>query len=64
MTTQEMNARITERANEMMMNPAIVAEYKNHANKKDADQWLFNQSVFTLMYSPEERIELMKKKKN
>lgn len=59
MTPQEVNQKIMDRVNEMLLNPEIQKQYQAQPSQ-DAEQWIFNLAIFTLMYSHEERIERSK----
>lgn len=59
MTVQEITSKINQRINEMLLNQEIKALYDSKP-KDEADQWIFNQACFTLMYSHEERLAISK----
>ena len=64
MTAQEkyIYDTINERVKLLLSDSKIMAEYQKQGSQKEAEQWIYNQALFTLMYSPEEREELVNKK--
>jgi len=42
--------------------PEVQAIYQSKENETDAKEWIMNQALITLMYSHEERMEMMNKK--
>ena len=62
---QELLEKLSARSNELMKLPEVQAEIVrlHDAESKDAaKEWLGYQALITLMYSPEERAEMVKKK--
>jgi len=62
MTTQELNNKVTERAKELLTIPQVQKEYQSKENEAEAKDWILHQALITLMYSHEERMEMLKKK--
>jgi rRNA pseudouridine-1189 N-methylase Emg1 (Nep1/Mra1 family) len=64
MTSQEkyITETIKERVNLLLSDSRIMAEYQKKGSQKEAEQWIFDQALFTLMYSPEEREKLVNEK--
>jgi len=62
MTTQEINKRLNERAKELLTIPQIQKEYQSKENESQAKDWILHQALITLLYSHEERIEMLEKK--
>ena len=62
MTIEQMTTRIIERAKELLKMPEVQAIYQSKENETDAKEWIMNQALITLMYSHEERMEMMNKK--
>ena len=62
MTTQEMFNKVSERAKELLSIPQVSKIYQSKANEAEAKEWILNQALITLMYSPEERKAMANKK--
>lgn len=62
MTIEQIADRIIERAKELLKMPEVQAIYQSKENEADAKEWVMNQALITLMYSHEERMEMMNKK--
>jgi len=58
MNTEQMNAIVRERANDLMQHPQIQEMYQSKATEQDAKDWLMHTALFTLMYSHEERMAM------
>jgi len=54
--------RVFIRAKKMLEDPKIYAEYQQQKTEKDAKEWILYQSLITLMYSHEERKEMIQRK--
>ena len=59
MTTQEINKRLNERAKELLTIPQIQKEYQSKENESQAKDWILHLALITLLYSYEERIEML-----
>ena len=59
MTTQEMTNKVIERAKELLTIPQVYNEYQSKKTEEVAKEWIFNQALITLMYSHEERMEML-----
>jgi hypothetical protein len=64
MTTLEMNTMLNIRAKELLTIPQVYTEYQNKENEAIAKDWILSQALITLIYSPEERAEMAKRKIN
>ena len=64
MTAQEkyIYDTINERVKLLLSDSKIMAEYQKQGSQEEAEQWIYYQALFTLMYSQEEREELVKNK--
>lgn len=62
MTIEEMNNKVVERAKELLKMPQVQEIYQSKENEAEAKEWILHQALITLMYSHEERIEMLKKK--
>ena len=62
MKTQEMNNKVIVRAKELLTIPQVQKEYQSKENEAEAKDWILHQALITLMYSHEERMEMLKKK--
>ncbi len=62
MTIQEMNNKLRERAKELLTIPQVQKEYKSKENEAESKDWILHQALITLIYSHEERVEMLKKK--
>lgn len=65
MSEQEMFDKVTERSKELMELPEVQKEMMKiyHAEgKAKAEEWVYYQALITLLYSPEERAEMVKAK--
>ena len=60
MTEQQILNRINERAMELLSIPAVSKIYHSKKSEEIAKNWILNQALITLMYSPEERERLSK----
>jgi len=54
--------RVFIRAKEMLKKPKIYAEYQKQETEAKAKEWILYQSLITLMYSHEERKEMIERK--
>lgn len=52
------------RVQELLKHPEFYAEYQSKASEQEAKQWAMQQALWTLLYSPEEREEMLKRKNN
>jgi hypothetical protein len=64
MSEAQLNQTILNRVKVMLTDKDIMKEYQSKGSEKEAKEWIWNNAVFTLMYSPKEREELMQKKLN
>jgi hypothetical protein len=64
MTTEEMNAKVLDRAKELLTMPEVQEIYQSKPTEKEAKDWLLHSALFTLMYSHEERVEMLLNKTN
>ena len=62
MTTQEMNNKLNERAKELLTIPQVAKEYQSKESEVIAKEWILTQALITLMYTPEERDDMINKK--
>ena len=58
----EITMKVQKRASEMQKDEKINAIYQSFDTEEEAKNWMYTQALITLMYSPEERIEMAKKK--
>lgn len=61
MTEAQINETINNRVKEMLKDEKILALYNAKESEAVAKDWIISQALITLMYSPEERAELLKK---
>ena len=59
---KKLTDKVFLRAKEMLKNPKIYAAYQQQATEKDAKEWILYQSLITLMYSYDERKEMIERK--
>ena len=50
---------ITVRINEMLKDPAINKIYQDKKTESEAKEWIVGQAIITLMYSADERAEML-----
>lgn len=62
MTTTEINNKLNKRAKELLSIPQVAKEYQSKESESLAKEWILSQALITLMYSPEERAEMIMKK--
>lgn len=60
MKEQQIFNRINERAKELLLIPEVAKIYHSKESEDVAKNWILNQALITLMYSPEEREKLSK----
>lgn len=65
MTQQEMTDVVFNRIKELLEIPEIYAQYQKQEikNEEAAKKWIYYQALITLLYSPEERTEMIKNKR-
>lgn len=62
MTETQMYKIWNDRAKELLTIPEVRAEYMNKESEAAARDWILHQALITLMYSHEERMEMLKLK--
>lgn len=62
MTTQQMEAKVIERAKELLTIPEVYNAYQSKESEEAAKDWILHQALITLLYSHEERMEMLKRK--
>jgi hypothetical protein len=62
MTTLEINNRLNQRAKELLSIPQVAKEYQSKESEAIAKDWILTQALITLMYTHEERMEMLNKK--
>jgi len=63
MTTEQMNQTVIIRASEMLKDEKVNSIYQSFATESEAKDWIVKQALITLLYSHEERVEMIAKKK-
>lgn len=59
---KDVNKAITDRMSELLNIPEVNAVYQGMETKEAAEEYIFFQALITLMYSHEERMEMLNKK--
>lgn len=62
MTTQQMEAKVIERAKELLTIPEVYNAYQSKESEEAAKDWILHQALITLLYTHEERMEMQKRK--
>lgn len=62
MNTEEMTNVLIERAKELLTIPQVNNIYQSKETEKDAKDWILHQALITLIYSPKERMQMIKRK--
>lgn len=57
MQIENLNEIISKRAIELLAHKEINKIYQSHSAKKEAQDWIYKQAIYTLYFSPEERVK-------
>ena len=60
MTTEKMHQTVIVRASEMLKDKKINSIYQSFKTESEAKTWILTQALITLLYSHEERLEMIK----
>lgn len=63
MTIGQMNQTVIIRASEMLKDEKVNTIYQSFATESEAKDWIVKQALITLLYSHEEILEMIAKKK-
>ena len=58
-----MNQTVINRAQLMLKDEKVNSIYQSFATESEAKDWIVKQALVTLLYSHEERVEMIAKKK-
>lgn len=62
MTQEQMNQTVIARASEMLKDENVNKIYQSFKTESEAKDWIIKQALITLLYSHEERVEMIKRK--